>query len=40
MPSQHHRTNVNTRRQNKYRVDKENHDWKEDYITISQEPKR
>ena len=25
---------------NKFRVNKENHDWKEDYITISQEPKR
>ena len=25
----------NTRRQNRCRVNKENHDWKEDYITIS-----
>ena len=34
-----HKTNVNARRQNKCRVDKENQNWKEDDITISQEPK-
>ena len=33
--SQHHKTNVDT---NKYKGNKENHDLKEDYITISQEP--
>ena len=36
---QHHRTNVNTRRQNKFGVNKESHDWKEGYITISQKPR-
>ena len=29
-----------TRRQNKCSVAIENHDWEEDYITISQKPKR
>ena len=32
-----YRTNFNTRRQNKWRVHEENHDWKEEYITISSE---
>ena len=33
------KTNVEARRQNKCRVNKENYDKKEDYITILQEPK-
>ena len=32
-------TNVNTRKQESCRVDKENHNWKEDYISILQESK-
>ena len=35
---QHHRSNAN-RRQNKNEVDIENHDWKEDPITIFQKPR-
>ena len=40
--TKHHRPqylNVNTEKQNKFRVNKEKHDWNEDYITISQEPR-
>ena len=33
------KTNVNARRQNKFRKNKENHDWKEDYITIPKKPR-
>ena len=36
---QYHRPNVNSRKQNDYRFNKKNQDWKEDYITISQDPK-
>ena len=36
---QYHKTNINTRKQNKFRVNIENHEWKEDYITIPQEQK-
>ena len=36
---QYYTTNVNTRSQNAYRVNKEMHDCKEDYITISQKPR-
>ncbi len=35
---QNHKTNVNARKQNKLRVNKKNNDWKENDITIVQEP--
>ena len=36
---QHQKTNVNSRIQNKCRIEKENHDWKEDFVTSLQEPR-